>query len=408
MVEQAGRLVRSSSLAIAPAEDGYWVYDVPTSKLHHLNPLAALILELSDGSHTAEEMAAEVAPFLTEGNETACLDWIRSAVANGLLLHERSECKRDSAQPSNVNGTSTLNTLPELTAADFATTADKLRGDGYVLAALVCQQHATVLSPDNEDYWYDLGEIEYMRGKREEARIAYEKYLSIHGKDAEIEHILISLRDEPAPPRASDSCIKELYARFSRTYDKNMVGELGYQGPLRMTEVLNAQLGNISGLTILDLGCGTGLAGKELRPRANYLAGIDLSPEMIAKARETGAYDALEVAEITHWLSSSDQPLFSLITACDCLIYFGDLRQVIVPATRRLTPDGRILFTVESSQTDPFRLTDSGRYRHSKGHIESAATEAGMVVERISEGFLRWEFEEAVQAFAVLLRRAEV
>jgi predicted TPR repeat methyltransferase len=338
-------------------------------------------------------MAAEVAPFLTEGNETACIDWIRSAVANGLLR--------------NLDGTSPSNSPPELTAADFATTADKLRGDGYVLAALVCQQHATVLSPDNEDYWYDLGEIEYMRGKRAEARIAYEKYLSIHGKDAEIEHILISLRDEPAPPRASDSCIKELYARFSRTYDKNMVGELGYQGPLRMTEVLNAELGNISGLTILDLGCGTGLAGKELRPRANYLAGIDLSPEMIAKARETGAYDTLEVAEITHWLSSSDQPLFSLITACDCLIYFGDLRQVIVPAARRLTPDGRILFTVESSQTDPFRLTDSGRYRHSKGHIESAATEAGMVVERISEGFLRWEFEEAVQAFAVLLRRAE-
>src|SRR6516164_6529403 len=109
MVEQAGRLVRSSSLAIAPAEDGYWVYDVPTSRLHHLNPLAALILELSDGSHTAEEMAAEVAPLLTEGNETACLDWIRSAVANG-LLHERSE------------GTSTVTTLPELTAADFATT----------------------------------------------------------------------------------------------------------------------------------------------------------------------------------------------------------------------------------------------------------------------------------------------
>jgi predicted TPR repeat methyltransferase len=402
MVEQAGRLARSSSLALAPAEDGYWVYDVPTSRLHHLNPLAALILELSDGSHTAEEIAAEVAPFLTEGNENACVDWIRSAVANG-LLQERS----DSAQPSNLDGTSTVNTLPELTAADFATTADKLRGDGYVLAAFVCQQHATILSPDNEDFWYDLGEIGYMLGKREDARIAYERYLSIHGSDAEMEHILISLRDEPAPPRASDSCIKELYSRFSRTYDKNMVGELNYSGPARMTEMLDAQLGSVSDLKVLDMGCGTGLAGKELRPRANYLAGIDLSPEMIAKAQETGAYDTLEVAEITSWLSSSDQPLFSLITAMDCFIYFGDLRQVLIPAARRLMPEGRILFSVESNPTVPFRLTDSGRYRHSKEHIESVATEAGMVVERIVEGFLRWEFEEAVQAFYVLLRRAE-
>ena len=76
------------------------------------------------------------------------------------------------------------------------------------------------------------------------------------------------------------------------------------------------------GMNIVDLGCGTGLAGSFLRPRARHLTGIDLSPEMVAKAETTGLYHALDVAEITEWLERSDTPL-DLITACDTLIYFG-------------------------------------------------------------------------------------
>jgi predicted TPR repeat methyltransferase len=392
MIEQAGRLARSSSLALAPAEDGYWVYDVRTSKLHHLNPLAALILELSDGSRTVAEIGAELAPFLPEGNEAASAQWIQNAVADGLL----------------VDGTSSSSTSPDLPASEFAAAADRLRNDGYGLAARVCLNHASVLDPGNEDHWYDLAEIAYMLGRRTDARNFYERYLSIHGNDAEIEHILISLRDEPAPPRASDRCIRELYARFSRSYEKNMLGELSYQGTVRMVEMLDTQLGNLTDLQVLDLGCGTGLAGKQLRPRAQYLAGIDLSPEMIEHAKQTGVYDSLEVAEITGWLSNSEQPLFSLITACDCFIYFGDLRQILVPAARRLVPGGRIFFTVESGQGAPFRLTDSGRYQHSKEHIADAALEAGFVVEGLSEGFLRWEYEDAIQGFIALLRKNDL
>ena len=60
MIEPAGPLKLCSSVALAPVDDGYWAYDIQTSKLHHLNPLAALILELSDGSRTATEIAVEV------------------------------------------------------------------------------------------------------------------------------------------------------------------------------------------------------------------------------------------------------------------------------------------------------------------------------------------------------------
>ena len=40
--------------------------------------------------------------------------------------------------------------------------------------------------------------------------------------------------------------------------------------------------------TMLDLGCGTGLAGAAFRPHVDWLVGVDLSPTMIAAARAQG------------------------------------------------------------------------------------------------------------------------
>ena len=91
------------------------------------------------------------------------------------------------------------------------------------------------------------------------------------------------------------------------------------------------------------------------------LAGIDLSPDMIERAQATKLYDTLEVAEITGWLGRRATRDFDLIAACDTLIYFGDLRQVMRPVMTRLRPRGTFAFTVERAEDGDFRLTDSGR-----------------------------------------------
>jgi predicted TPR repeat methyltransferase len=237
--------------------------------------------------------------------------------------------------------------------------------------------------------------------------MAYERYLELHGSDPEVEHLLISLRDEAPPARASDSCIRQLYARFSEFYEENVVGQLHYSGPAHIASLLQAKLGDRSDLNVLDLGCGTGLGGRELRRWARHLVGIDLSPEMVERAQATGLYDKLEVGEITSWLSQSESPEFELIAACDSMIYFGDLRQVLIPSSRRLFPGGRMVFSVERTEKPPFQLTDSGRYQHTRQHITEAATEAGFVVEEISEAILRYEYGEPVHGLIPLLRKPE-
>jgi len=386
-------LLRNPAVALAPTEDGYLAYDIQSGQLHRLNAAAALIIELCDGTQTTDDIIAQVSTFIPgEGAEAGCRAWIDSALESGLLK---------AIAPGDP--------LPEAPAlTEFTGLANTLRKQGQVLAAFVCQHYAVYeMSEPDADDWDALAVLAHIVGRREDAREAYERYLELDPDDAEVEHILVSLRDEAPPARASDKAITQLYERFAEFYEKNMVTDLEYKGPERLAEALRLHLGEPSDrrLDVLELGVGTGLAGRHLRPRAKRLVGIDLSPEMLEHAKATGCYDALDVAEITAWLARPGMTTFDLIVACDTLIYFGDLRQVLVPAAKHLRSGGTLAFTVERGDGESFKLTDSGRYAHSEAHIRAAAADAGLSVASVGEAVIRWEYGHEVVGLVTVLRR---
>jgi predicted TPR repeat methyltransferase len=258
------------------------------------------------------------------------------------------------------------------------------------------------LSPDDSEAWCAMAELAHIAGRRDQARIGYEKYLESNPGDAEVRHILTALRDEAPPGRVPDQCIQQLYKKFSAFYENNMVDSLGYEGPQRLGEALDATLEGRGDLAILDLGCGTGLSGMMLRERARHLTGVDLSPEMADKARARAIYDRLEVAEITQWLAQ-DKEVYDLVVACDTLIYFGDLEPVMKAVKARLKPGGFFAFSVERGDKG-YRLTDSGRYVHTEDHIAKAAARASFHPLRIQEGFLRMEYGKDVTGLFTVLR----
>jgi len=378
------RLIRNPFLALAPLDDSYLAYDMERGRLHRLNPAAALILELCDGTRSAERLRSELAALDVTLTDKACSEWIDQACNDGLLM--------PSAPVSP-------------TLSEILSQARSLRDHGETLAAFTCQRHATLLFQCDAGEWKFLGELAHIVGRRADAREAYEQYLKLQPDDAEISHILNALRDEPPPPRAPDRCIEHLYARFSEFYDDSMCGDLEYQAPSRLMEVVASELGERGSLDVLDLGCGTGLFGREVRSRSRRLTGVDLSPEMVALAQAAAVYDELAVGEITAWLASRHGAEFDLIAACDSLIYFGDLRQVVVPAVRLLRPGGLLAFTLERGETQPFLLTDSGRYCHTAAHVKEVAEEAGFSNVTISESFLRYEYGEPVTGLVAVLRR---
>ena len=55
-------------------------------KLHRLNPLAALIVELADGRRTHKELLSAVTPLVSQTMLTGCEAWMAQAVAQGILI----------------------------------------------------------------------------------------------------------------------------------------------------------------------------------------------------------------------------------------------------------------------------------------------------------------------------------
>jgi predicted TPR repeat methyltransferase len=185
-----------------------------------------------------------------------------------------------------------------------------------------------------------------------------------------------------------------------------MVGDLEYQGPARLIEAASAAVGDGRQLTILDVGCGTGLLGLVLRPLARRLEGVDLSTPMIGRARERGIYDVLHHGEITRFLASAEHGPFDVIAACDSLVYFGDLRPVIAPAAHLLTPGGVLAFTVERAETPPFQITQSGRYVHHHDYLIEVLRDAGLDVVGLTDAVLRLEYGEPVWGLVATARRS--
>ena len=76
------------AVRLSPVENGYVAYDTAADRLHELNPVAALIVELCDGSRTIEEIRELVKPVLPEGAREEEIDrWINEGMQAGLFTH---------------------------------------------------------------------------------------------------------------------------------------------------------------------------------------------------------------------------------------------------------------------------------------------------------------------------------
>jgi predicted TPR repeat methyltransferase len=184
-----------------------------------------------------------------------------------------------------------------------------------------------------------------------------------------------------------------------------MLEDLKYQGPERLSEGISSVIGEAAGLAVLDLGCGSGLAGTRLKSWAGQMTGVDLAPEMIALAGQRNIYDRLEVGEITEWLQNTEER-FDLIASCDCIIYFGDLHRIAAAAAKRLNPGGVFALSMERGDRYPFHLTDTGRYEHHPDHVREAAAAAGLTVVYLQDAFLRMEYGSSVTGLFAVLKNA--
>ncbi len=91
---------------------------------------------------------------------------------------------------------------------------------------------------------------------------------------------------------------KALYHDWAETYDEAMVDELQYASPRKCAALLARHV-NDNQARILDVGCGTGLAGSELAKLGfSRMDGIDISQDMLNVAAKRDIYQQLFTADL--------------------------------------------------------------------------------------------------------------
>lgn len=105
-------------------------------------------------------------------------------------------------------------------------------------------------------------------------------------------------------------------------------------------------IGEPTGRSILDAGCGSGALSVELRERGALIAGFDASTAMVEIARQRLGDDAdLRVADLGQPLPYADAA-FDDVVASLVLHYLRDWRAPLAELRRVLRPGGRLILSV--------------------------------------------------------------
>ena len=198
----------------------------------------------------------------------------------------------------------------------------------------------------------------------------------------QITHAL-QLTRAPSPRRRHTPCkgtkltsdyVESLFDGFADTFEGVLVEQLEYCAPQKVAEAaINATaLRGKKYASALDAGCGTGLAGLELRDAAvrGPLDGVDLSSKMAEYAAElcttedgkveradaatrkaTGwetVYRRVETGNLLQLDKCGLDAQYELVVSADVLCYFGDLRDVLGALAAKTAPGGDLIFTVET------------------------------------------------------------
>ncbi len=117
--------------------------------------------------------------------------------------------------------------------------------------------------------------------------------------------------------------MKSTFDNFAPTFEQHL-HELEYDIPRELARRAYRKLA--PNARIADLGCGTGLVGASLARSDIHLVGVDLSPRMLAIARQKAVYADLFASRKSMTSCASRRPGASTARLrADVLIYIGNL-----------------------------------------------------------------------------------
>jgi len=250
-----------------------------------------------------------------------------------------------------------------------------LQEQGRLDEAEVSYKKAITLKPDYADFYANLGNTLRDQDKLLEAKLNYKKAIELKGDSKKFKHIFDALTGKTTnfAPR---EYVEVLFDNYAINFENSLVNKLEYKIPNKIVEMIVAKNPNIQLGSVLDLGCGTGLIGDEIKKYCSNLEGVDLSKLMLEKASAKNIYDKLEHKDIVEYLSTEDLD-FNYFISSDVFVYVGNLSEIFRLIKSRNKSKGKFVFSTEHTDRDGFFLEQTGRYSHSKKYIESLCNKFG-------------------------------
>jgi ubiquinone/menaquinone biosynthesis C-methylase UbiE len=152
--------------------------------------------------------------------------------------------------------------------------------------------------------------------------------------------------------------IKKAYNSWSEQYDTNINKTRDLEAA-----AIRETLQNISFANCLEIGCGTGKNTSWLITKANKITAVDLSEEMLKKAKEKVSENEIQFiqADINkEWTFTNEK--FDLVTFSLVLEHIENLENIFEKAAHALKPEGYIYI----GELHPFK-----QYTGSKARFET-------------------------------------
>ena len=253
-------------------------------------------------------------------------------------------------------------------------------------------RRAIELKPGLTQAYLNLGRLLDSDGRFEDAAAVYQTALE-NGLDYELfRHLQESVLGKQTS-KAPLGYVRAIFDDYASVFDLHLTRSLEYTLPQEIgVAVRRWHEGSERKLTVIDLGCGTGLCGAELTGITEHLAGVDASAAMLEQADRRGIYHNLVEGDLEQYLGVTPEGSTDCVIAADVFIYVGELAAIFREAGRVLQAGGLFIFSVELLQkAGTYRLQRTGRYQHARSYLELLAAEVGLTWDATSTVDLRLE-----------------
>ena len=260
---------------------------------------------------------------------------------------------------------------------------------------------AITSKPDYANAHYNLGNTFKEQGRYNDAIASYMRAIALKPEFEEAKHMHAALSGETTVT-APRNYVEGLFDKYADKFEISLIDKLQYNSPKIISEMIlkNSKIDFLG--SIMDLGCGTGLFGIEIRQFCEHLEGVDLSEKMLDKAKEKNIYNNLIKQDILDYLSNEDLN-FDYFVSTDVFVYIGDLFDVFRLIKSRNKTEGKLAFSTEHYEGERFCLEKSGRYSHSKKYIESLCKTFGYKLNHFETLALRKEKNQYISGGFYLL-----